>query len=145
MGLRVNPVLLLGFAVLTVLTGPATAGVEALSTQRLGIVTALAGPATVMRSAGSVQPLKVGDALYWGDVVEARVDGIARIWLTKGITVTVRPLTRLQLREERRTTGVFYALDLLRGKLCNSLARALLRRGEQSDGGPRNAVASVRG
>lgn len=142
---RANSVLLMGFAVLAVPTLPASGPAQAFPTQVVGTVTGLAGPVTVMRSAGPVQPLKVGDALYWGDVVEARVDGIARIRLTKGITVTVRPLARLEVREERRTTGVFYTLDLLRFKLRSSVARALLRRGEQSDGGARNAVASVRG
>jgi len=142
---RANSVLLMGFAVLAVPTLPASGPAQAVPTQVVGTVTRLAGPVTVTRSAGPVQPLKVGDALHWGDVVEARVDGIARIRLTKGITVTVRPLARLEVREERRTTGVFYTLDLLRFKLRSAVARALLRRGEQSDGGARNAVASVRG
>ena len=142
---RANSVLLMGFAVLAVPTLPASGSAQAFPTQVVGTVTRLAGPVTVTRSAGPLQPLKVGDALHWGDVVEARVDGIARIRLTKGITVTVRPLARLEVREERRTTGVFYTLDLLRFKLRSSVARALLRRGQQSDGGARNAVASVRG
>ena len=145
MGHRANSVLVLSLAILAALTVPAIARAEVLPPQGVGVVTGLAGSVTVTRLAGSVQALKVGDALYLRDVVEARADGIARIRLTKGTTLTVRPLTRLQVREERRTTGVSYTLDLLRAKLRTSLARAFLRQGEQTGGGLRNAVASVRG
>ena len=145
MGHRANSVLVLSLAILAALTVPAIARAEVLPPQGVGVVTGLVGSVTVTRSEGPVQPLKVGDALYLGDVVEARADGIARIRLTTGMPLTVRPLTRLQVREERRTTGVSYTRDLLRAKLLTSLARAFLRQGEQTGGGLRNAVASVRG
>ncbi len=59
--------------------------------------------------------------------------------------MTVRELSRLQLREEAQADGVRYAVELLTGKVRASVARVLMRPGEQVEVRTRNAVASVRG
>ena len=110
-----------------------------------GTVIAVAGPVTVTRLAAIRRPLKFGDALYWSDVVEARKDGFARLWLGGSTTVTVKELSRMALRKEARADGLLYTLELLRGKLRVSVARMLMRQGEHVEVRTRNAVASVRG
>ena len=110
-----------------------------------GTVTAVSGNVTVARLAAAPRPLKFGDTLYSRDVVEARKDGRARILLGGKTTVTVRELSRLELREEAQADGVRYTVELLAGKVRASVARALMRPGEQVEVRTRNAVASVRG
>ena len=111
----------------------------------VGTVTAVSGNVTVARRAAAPQPLKLRDTLYSRDVIEARKDGIARILLGGKTTVTVRELSRLELREEVQADGVRYTVELLAGKVRASVARALMRQGEQVEVRTRNAVASVRG
>ena len=111
----------------------------------VGTVTAVSGNVTVARRTAAPQPLKVRDTLYSRDVVEAGKDGIARILLGGKTTVTVRELSRLELREEARAEGVRYTVELVAGKVRASVARALMRPGEQVEVRTRNAVASVRG
>lgn len=113
--------------------------------RRIGLVIALAGSVTVTRLTGSVQPLKLADELYWGDVVEAHEDGLARIRLESKVGLTVRPFSRLQVREEQRMTGLRYTLQLLLSTLGASTVRALPRQGDRSRTYPRNTPASVRG
>lgn len=122
---------------------PAMAGTE--SANGAGTATAVSGPVTVTRLAATPQPLNFGDALFWGDVVETRREGFARLWLAASITVTVQELSRLELRREARATGPLYAFELLRGKLRVSVARVLLPQGWYVEVRTRNAVASVRG
>lgn len=110
-----------------------------------GTVTAVSGNVTVARLAAAPRPLKFGDTLYSRDVVEARKDGRARILLGGKTTVTVRELSRLELREEAQADGVRYTVELVVGKVRASVARALMRPGEQVEVRTRNAVASVRG
>jgi len=111
----------------------------------VGTVTAVSGNVTVARLAAAPRPLKFGDTLYSRDVVEARKDGRARILLGGKTTVTVRELSRLELREEAQADGVRYTVELVAGKVRASVARALMRPGEQVEVRTRNAVASVRG
>ncbi len=127
------------------LLGAATTGTRAESLNRAGTVTAVAGPVTVSRLSANPQPLKFRDTLFWRDVVEARKDGIARVLLLGKTTVTVREFTRLELREERRAEGVGYIAELISGKVRASVARMLMRPGDQVEVRTRNAVASVRG
>ncbi len=126
--------------------GTLIAGVAAAETNKVaGQVIAVTGQVTVKREDMPSHPLKFRDALYWRDVVEARKDGIARALLLGKTTVTVRELSRLELREERRVDGVRYIAELVSGKVRASVARMLMRPGEQVEVWTWNAVASVRG
>ncbi len=127
-------------------TGTLIAGVAAADTAKVaGQVIAVTGPVTVKRADMPSHPLKFRDALYWRDVVEARKDGIARALLLGKATVTVRELSRLELREERQVDGTRYVAELISGKVRASVARMLMRPGEQVEVWTWNAVASVRG
>jgi len=110
-----------------------------------GTVTAVAGPVTVARLSANPQPLKFRDTLYWRDVVDARKDGIARVLLAGKTTVTLRELSRLELREQVMPEGIHYTAELVSGKVRASVARMLMRPGEQVEIRTKNAVASVRG
>ena len=111
----------------------------------IGTATAVSGTVTVTRIAAGPQPLKLGDTMYWGDVVEVPKNGFARLLLWGGTTVSVRELSRVELQRELRTDGVRYTLELVWGKLRVSVARMLMRQDEHVDVQTRNAVASVRG
>lgn len=122
-----------------------TGAAGALPEQRAGVVTALSGHVTVARAAGSVLPLKLGDQLYWGDIVETPSNGLARITLNGKMTVTVRALSRFHIREEQGAEGIRYTVDLLLAKVRAAVARAVMSEGEREEGRPRNAVGSIRG
>ncbi len=129
-----------------VLVGVASASVgRAGNLSSAGTVTAVAGPVTVARLSATPQPLKFRNTLFWRDVVEARKDGIARMLLAGKTTVTVRELSRLELREEVMAEGIRYTAELVSGKVRASVARMLMRPGDQVEIRTKNAVASVRG
>src|SRR3990172_8463272 len=131
---------------LTVVILGLTAGVVAAeSAKGAGVVTAVSGPVTVSREGALPLLLKFHDVLYWRDVVEARKDGIARVLLAGKTTVTVRELSRLELREEVMPEGIHYTAELVSGKVRASVARMLMRPGEQVEIRTKNAVASVPG
>src|SRR3972149_4200420 len=96
--------LLAGVAVLVGVASASVGRAENLSSA--GTVTAVAGPVTVARLSATPQPLKFRDTLFWRDVVEARKDGTARMLLAGKTTVTVRELSRLELREEVMPEGI---------------------------------------
>ena len=130
----------------SVMVGTVLATVAAAETSKAaGQVMSVAGPVTVARADVTPHQLKFRDNLYWRDVVEARRDGIARVLLGGRATVTVRELTRLELREEQRVEGVRYVADLVSGRIRASVARMLMRPGEQVEVWTFNTVASVRG
>lgn len=130
----------------SIMSGVLLAGVAAAETSKAaGQVMAVAGPVTVARADVSPHQLKFRDNLYWRDVVEARRDGIARVLLGGKATVTVRELTRLELREEKRVEGVRYVADLVSGRIRASVARMLMRPGDQMEVWTFNTIASVRG
>ena len=135
--------LLAGVAVLVGVASASVGRAENLSSA--GTVTAVAGPVTVVRLSATPQPLKFRDTLFWRDVVEARKDGIARMLLAGKTTVTVRELSRLELREEVMPEGIRYTAELVAGKVRASVARMLMRPGDQVEIRTKNAVASVRG
>ena len=132
-----------GVVGLVVASAPGVAGAE--STSGAGTVTAVVGHVTVARQTAAPQPLKFRDPLFWRDVVEAREDAMARVLLGGKTTVTVREFSRLELREEALAEGVRYTVELISGKVRISVARMLMRPGEQVEVRTRNAVASVRG
>jgi hypothetical protein len=138
---RILPVLLTGVMMGTLVAG----GAAAETSKAAGQVVSVAGPVTVARADLTPHQLKFRDNLYWRDVVEARRDGIARVLLGGKATVTVRELTRLELREEKRVEGVRYVADLVSGRIRASVARMLMQPGEQVEVWTFNTVASVRG
>lgn len=126
--------------------GPLSVGAAAAETaQVIGRATFVAGPVTVGGASDVPRPLRVGDPLHWGDVVEARKDAMARVLLGGATTVMVRELSRLALREEAVATGMRYVVELLAGKVRTSVNRVLMRPGDEVEVRSRNAVASVRG
>src|SRR3972149_4010044 len=130
----------------SVMAGTLFTGVAAAETSKAaGQVMAVAGPVTVARADVVPRQIKFRDSLYWRDVVEARKNGIARVLLGGKATVTVRELTRLELREEKRAEGVRYVADLVSGKIRASVARMLMRSGDHVEVWTFNTVASVRG
>jgi hypothetical protein len=139
---RVCPLIL---AVTVVILALPAGVVAAESAKGAGVVTAVSGPVTVSRGEARPLLLKFRDSLYWRDVVEARKDGIARVLLGGKTTVTVRELSRLELREDEMPEGIRYTAELMSGKVRASVARALMRPGEQVEVRTRNVVASVRG
>ncbi len=146
MGERATCRLVLLIPVVSWLTlGPGTPSAAAAPPQEAGVVTAVTGPVTVTRPFASTHPLKVRDGLHWGDVVEAPQDATAQLLLAQKATVTVRELSRLELRQEALATGVRYVVELLAGKIRISVDRALMRPGEEVQVRSRNAVASARG
>ncbi len=132
-------------AVVALMIGLSARIAAAESETAAGVVTAVSGTVTVTRASASSQALKFRDALFWQDIVEARKDGIARVLLGRKTTVTVRELSRLELRREALAEGVRYTVELVRGKVRAAVARMLMRPGEQVEVRTRNAVASVRG
>ncbi len=131
---------------LSIVAGILITGVAAAEIRKAaGEVMSVAGPVVVTRPDVAPHPLKFRDSLYWRDVVEARKEGIARVLLGGKATVTVRELSRLELREEKRVEGVRYVVDLVSGKVRASVARMLMRPGEQVEVWTFNTVASVRG
>ncbi|MBI2554469.1 MAG: FecR domain-containing protein [Candidatus Rokubacteria bacterium] len=142
--MRKSPILLVAGAIALSAAG-APGRASAQNPTAAGIVTAVSGSVTVARLAAAPRPLRSGDTLYWRDVVEARKDGVARILLGGKTTVTVRELSRLELREAAQVDGVRYTVELVAGKVRASVARMLMRPGEQVEVRTRNAVASVRG
>lgn len=113
--------------------------------EKAGVVAAASGPVTVNRDEVTLQALRLHDALYWRDVVEVHRGGIARLLLRGKTTVTMRELSRVELREEMLPGGPRYVLELISGKVRASVTRMLVRPGERVEIRTRNTVASVRG
>lgn len=118
---------------------------EAAPPGEAGVATAVAGPVTLTRPFAFSRPLKVDQGLYWRDVIETPKNATTQLRLKHKTTVTVRELSRLELRKEQLTTGVRYVVELLSGKVRMSVDRALMRPGDQVQVRTWNAVASVRG
>lgn len=110
-----------------------------------GVVAAVSGPVTVDRDEVTLHALRLHDPLYWRDVVEVRKGGLTRLLLRGKTTVTMRELSRLELREELLPGGPRYVLELISGKVRASVTRMLIRPGERVEIRTRNTVASVRG
>jgi hypothetical protein len=113
----------------------------------VGVVTALTGRADLKRSQAP-QPvvLKLRDDLFVRDVVDTQKESLARILLLGKSTVTVRELSRFEIREETLPDGGQRAgVDLAVGKIRVMVARRLMKAGEQIEIRTPNAVAGVRG
>jgi len=92
--------------------------VWAQDTKGVGVVTALTGQAGLKRPQAPETPLKLRDNLFVRDVVDTQKESLARILLMGKSTVTVRELSRFEIREEVRPDGSQRALiNLAEGKI----------------------------
>ena len=120
--------------------------VWAQDTKGVGVVTALTGQAGLKRPQAPETPLKLRDNLFVRDVVDTQKESLARILLMGKSTVTVRELSRFEIREEVRPDGSQRALiNLAEGKIRVMVARRLMRPGDEVEIRTPNAVAAVRG
>ncbi len=130
------------FAILLALVFPAW-GQEV---RGVGVVTALTGQADLKRPQVPQALLKVRDNLFVRDVVDTHEQALARILLMGKSSVTVRELSRFEIREETRPDGTQRALiDLAAGKIRVMVARGLMKPGDEVQIRTPNAIAAVRG
>lgn len=113
----------------------------------VGVVTALRGTAQLT---GPRLPtpimLRFRDDLFIRDIVDTQKDSVVRTLLGGKFTVTIRELTRFELREETLPTGATRSIfDLSTGKIRVSISRRLLSPGSEVLIQTPNAVAAVRG
>lgn len=112
----------------------------------IGVVTALTGQAGLKRPQAPEAPLKLRDNLFVRDVVDTQKESVARILLMGKSTVTVRELSRFEIREEVRPDGSQRALiNLAEGKIRVMVARRLMKPGDEVEIRTPNAIAAVRG
>lgn len=112
----------------------------------VGVVTALTGQADLKRPQAPQTLLKIRDNLFVRDVVDTHEQSLARILLMGKSSVTVRELSRFEIREETRPDGTQRALiDLAAGKIRVMVARRLMKPGDEVQIRTPNAVVAVRG
>jgi hypothetical protein len=118
----------------------------AYTAKGVGVVTALKGQATVQHEAAPApQPLQYRDDLFWRDVVDTQKDALARILLQGRSSITVRELSRLELKEETTSTGKKSSILLISGKIRATVEKGLMRSGDEIELKTLNAVTAVRG
>ena len=111
-----------------------------------GVVTGLQGQAQLTRPAVAPTSLKFKDNVIIRDVVDTREKSLARILFGGRSTVTVRELSRLEVREELLPTGARRDVhDLSSGAILVNVARQLMRPGDEVVIRTPNAVATIRG
>lgn len=112
----------------------------------VGVVTALTGRVDLKRPQAPEAPLKLRDNLFVRDVVDTQKESLARVLLLGKSTVTVRELSRFEIREEVRPDGGHRALiNLAEGKIRVMVARRLMKPGDEVEIRTPNAIAAVRG
>lgn len=129
---------------LVIVAGAALA-IPAAAQDSIGVVTAITGTATLSRGAQAAQPIRFRDRLQWRDVIETQKGASARALVLGKTSVTVRELSRVELREEALADGRRQTLDILAGKIRAVVERSLMDKGEQVEVRSPNAVAAVRG
>lgn len=115
--------------------------------REVGVVTALSGKADLKRGeVPQLATLKLRDPLAVRDVVETREESLARILLLGKATVTVRELSRFEIREETRPDGTQRAgIDLVAGRIRVMVAPRLMRAGDEIQIRTPNAIVGIRG
>ena len=117
----------------------------AAAQQSVGIVTALKGEAQVTRAATQTA-LSFKDDLILRDIIDTREKSLARILFGGKSSVTVRELSRLEIREELLPTGAVRSIhELSSGGILVNVVQRLLRSGDEVQIRTPNAVAAVRG
>lgn len=118
----------------------------AYTAKGVGVVTALKGQATVKHeTAPAPQPLQYRDDLFWRDIVDTQKDAVARILLQGRSTITVRELSRLELKEEPIPTGTKSSIVLTSGKIRATVEKGLMKPGDEIELKTLNAVTAIRG
>ena len=114
--------------------------------QSAGVVTGIQGQAQLTRPAVAPSALKFKDGVVIRDVVDTREKSLARILFGGKSTVTVRELSRLEVREELLPGGARRDVhDLSSGAILVNVARQLMRPGDEVVIRTPNAVAAIRG
>jgi len=117
----------------------------ALGQKPVGVVTALKGSAQLTR-ATTQTALAFKDGVILRDIIDTREESLARILFGGKSTVTIRELTRLEVREEILPSGAIRSVhDLSSGAILINVARKLLRPGDEVVIRTPNAVAAIRG
>ena len=115
--------------------------------QPAGVVTALQGKAQLTRPAapGAVA-LRFKDGVLVRDVIETQEKSLVRVLFGGKSTVTLRELSRLEVREEFLPTGgTRYTHELSSGGVLVNVARQLMRPDDEVIIRTPNAVTAVRG
>jgi hypothetical protein len=120
---------------------------QATAQGAVGVVTALQGTARLTRPANPTPvSLRFKDGLAIRDVVDTAEQSLVRILFGGKSTVTVKELSRLEVREEPLPAGATLAVhELSAGAILVNVARQLLRPGDEVQIRTPNAVAAVRG
>ena len=113
----------------------------------VGVVTAVQGTARLTRPATPTPvALRFTDGLAIRDVVDTAEQSLVRILFGGKSTVTVKELSRLEVREEPLPSGGTLSVhELSAGSILVNVARQLLRPGDEVQIRTPNAVAAVRG
>lgn len=111
----------------------------------IGVATAVRGVATLSRGAAGAHPVKFRDAVRWHDVIETSKDSGVRLLVLGKMSVTIRELSRVELREEAMAGGRRHTLGLLAGKVRAVVEHSLMDKNELVEVRSPNAVAAVRG
>jgi hypothetical protein len=120
---------------------------QASAQEPVGVVTALQGTARLTRPTVPTPVfLRFKDGLLIRDIVDTQEKSLVRILFGGKSTVTVRELSRLEVREETLPTGATLSVhELSKGAILVNVARQLLRPDDEVQIRTPNAVAAVRG
>ena len=112
-----------------------------------GVVTGVQGQAQLTRSAlAAPAPLRVQDGIVIRDVIDTREKSLARILFGGKASVTVRELSRLEVREENLPGGgTRSTIELNSGAVLVNVARQLMGPRDEVHIRTPNAIAAVRG
>ncbi len=111
----------------------------------VGIVTALKGSAQLTRT-GTQSALSFKDNLILRDIIDTQESSLVRVLFGGKSTVTVRELTRLEVREELLPGGAVRSVhNLSSGSILVNVARRLMGKGDEVVIRTPNAVGAVRG
>ena len=114
--------------------------------QPAGVVTGIQGQAQLTRAAAKAAALRFNDGVVIRDVVDTREKSLARILFGGRSTVTVRELSRLEVREELLPGGARRDVhDLSSGAILVNVARQLMKPSDEVQIRTPNAIAAVRG
>ena len=105
---------------------------EVTSAQKaVGVVTALKGKAQLTRAATQTA-LRSKDDLILRDLIDTQEKSLTRVLFGGKSTVTVRELSRLEVREELIPGGRTRSIhELSSGSILVNVARSLMRRGDE--------------
>jgi hypothetical protein len=115
--------------------------------QPAGVVTAVEGQAQLTRQA-SPNPalLRQKDGIFIRDVIDTREKSTARMLFGGKATITMRELSRFEVREETLPGGATRStVQLNSGALLVNVARQLMKPGDEVIINTNNALAAVRG